>query len=84
MIETVRSKQLWAICTRFNLLPNDPRIRELDPFQCVWIIANMNEEAKRQKQALDGDKEIYTIDPENFDLGAFQALEGLAHNGRTS
>jgi len=81
LIETIRSKQLWAICTRFNLLPSDPKLKDLTPFQCVWIIANMNEEIAQQKKALKGDKEGYTIDTNNFDIGTFQTLAGLAQNG---
>ena len=83
MIETKRSQQLWAICTRFNILPNDPRLKDLTPFQCVWIIANINAEADLRKKAMSGGNENYTIDTSNFDEGAFHALEGLATNGRT-
>jgi hypothetical protein len=85
LIETARSQQLWAICTRFNILPNDPKLKELTPFQCVWIIANMNEEAAQHEKLLKGgNSESYKIDASNFDEGSFRALEGLASNGRTS
>ena len=66
------------------MLPNDPRLKELTPFQCIWIIANMNEEALQHKKALNGDKENYTIDTANFDPGAFAALAMVAQNGITT
>ena len=83
MIETIRSKQLWAICTRFGLLPNDERLQALTPFQCVWIIANINEEIQQQKRAMKGD-DSYTLDTNNFDFDTFQTLAGLAQNGTKS
>lgn len=84
MIDTNRSKQLWAICTRFGILPNDPQLLGLTPFQCLWIIANMNEEAEEHKRALAGDSDNYRIDSSNFDEGAYHALAGLAINGRNT
>ena len=80
MIETGRSKQLWAICYRFGLLPSDPRLQDLTPFQCVWIIANMNEEVAQQHKAMTGE-DSYNINTSNFDEGTFATLAALAQHG---
>ena len=72
------SKQLWAICTKFKVLPNDPLVQGLTTFQRLWIIANMNDEFESQEKALKGNKNETTISSDGTDPAALDRLLGLA------
>ena len=72
------SKQLWAICTKFKVLPNDPLVKSLTTFQRLWLIANMNAEYESQEKLMHGNQKQASISSDGTDPAALDMLLGLA------
>jgi hypothetical protein len=72
------SKQLWAICTKFKVLPNDPLVKGLTTFQRLWIIANMNAEYESQEKLMQGNQKKASVSSDGTDPAALDMLIGLA------
>jgi hypothetical protein len=73
------SKMIWAICSKFNVLPNDPLVRGLTPFQRVWIVSNMNAEYEAQQRILKGgDSKQTTVSSDGMTAADLQSIIGMA------
>ena len=56
-------------------------MKNLQPFQKVWILANINEEYEQQVKALKGGKgssQTFDIDSAGIDPATFEGLKRLA------
>lgn len=54
IIETVSSRNMWAIMTKFNKLPTDKTVQDLTQEQIDWVIGNMNYDIKEAKAISQG------------------------------
>ena len=43
---------MWAICRKFNILPNDPQFLSLTPIQMLWTLENIRQDNDEQDEAL--------------------------------
>ena len=56
-------------------------MKNLQPFQKVWILANINEEYEQQTKAMKGNKsgtQTFDIDSSGIDPATFEGLKRLA------
>lgn len=54
VIETVSSRNMWAIMKQFNALPTEARVQNLTQEQIDWIIGNMNYDVKEAEAISKG------------------------------
>jgi hypothetical protein len=52
---TLAARRLWVVCKTFNVLPNDPRVAELNFVQMDWIMWNLKQESDAINKAVHGD-----------------------------
>lgn len=83
MIDLPESRILWAICSKFKVLPNDPLVRDLSVIQRLWIVANMNQDYDNQERAINGKSQSITVDSGGTDMATLRSLMGMAkaHGG---
>ena len=56
-------------------------MKNLQPFQRVWLLANINEEYEQQAKAMKGSKkgsQTFDIDSAGIDPATFEGLKRLA------
>lgn len=51
-VKTTSGRNLWAVCTKFHKLPNDPLIQSLSTDQWVFILLSMNQDSIEYKDNL--------------------------------
>ena len=75
------SKTLWTVCSKFNKLPNDPLIADLEDFQLTWILTNMAQDAQAMSDAMKGksSSDLHISSDDGITAADISKLRSLIH-----